>query len=1138
MRNSVILLQAFLALTAAAVYGAERTWNGGGSDAAWNTAANWGGTSPVADDALFFGGTSQLITTNDIAAGTSFAGITFNIASGAFTLRGNGIILSGNLVNNDDSVQSLSLPVTLDATRTFNAASGDLVVDSVISGVGGLTKTGTKRVTLQGANSYEGETVVEAGGRLLIRHNDALGSPLAGTTIQTGTGIEIHDGITVAEPITLVNQNSGSMTFISGSNTYSGMITIAGGQARIQNMSPFAHITGGITSDTSTVILDSGNAAGTPVMSITGKPILAGTQKCFVHGSRTTRFGVTGNVFNILEVAGGSLLLDQPQLWLPTLRLEVGVSYSLSSHIDLRGNDQTIGTLTGAIHTNGIRTITSSTGPATLTVKQSANSEYNSNFAGGLSLVKLGTGTLNVTGKNCQQTGRTVIGGGKLGILAETTLGVNPGSFAADHLVISNSATLLALSPCVLDDPGRGITLGAGSGTFESSAAADILIATPVTGSGGLVKAGAGSLTLTGVNSYAGLTTVNAGILQVAQKVSLYNGAPLSADLFTVNSGAALALHVGGAGAFTSSDVSDITALGTAATGFKPGAWLALNPEQAPDGVYEVSDALGNPAGGHSLSLQKTGAGTLALSAPNAYSGPTKISQGLLSIPSIANGGVLSPLGQSSAHRDNLVFDGGVLQYTGASARTDRGFKSAVATNALAFEVTRADTILTFDSIANALLSSASTVIRKTGPGTLAFGKLYPAGGHGNYPVSAIHLLEGKLRSDIAGNTVQQNLYCAAINGPALLLGDGVELMLQTPLERNNDRLVRYIGTQTCARITSSSMTLCGPDTLPANTHTFDINDGADEIDLLITATLDVYPGATAISDVIKDGAGTLKLASNNNRWRGVTAIRNGGLLVGGNVTSGSAGPLGSSTNEVRLGDALTRPADNPTLLFEGTAASNFTFNRKIVTHATGGTATIGSISNNNVTFSGLIAVSNQLQITSLSTDGKTVSISGAISGPGGIAKIGSGTVLLTSANSYTGTTTVAAGTLRLGAAERIADASALRLTGGTFETGGFSQTMSTLDVDGDAVIDFGSGSCVLTFDASESHSWEGTLTLLNWNGSAAGGGTDQLFVGTAAGGLTQLQLAKIITPTGKIARQLSTGEVVLMPHGTVLIVR
>jgi fibronectin-binding autotransporter adhesin len=76
------------------------------------------------------------------------------------------------------------------------------------------------------------------------------------------------------------------------------------------------------------------------------------------------------------------------------------------------------------------------------------------------------------------------------------------------------------------------------------------------------------------------------------------------------------------------------------------------------------------PTGG----LTKAGAGTLTLAATNAYAGTTRLAGGVLSVSGLADGGAPSSIGISLAAPENLVFDGGTLQYTGAAASTNRNF--------------------------------------------------------------------------------------------------------------------------------------------------------------------------------------------------------------------------------------------------------------------------------------------------------------------------------------------------------------------------------------------------------------------------------------------------------------------------------
>ncbi len=141
------------------------TWDGSEAVSNWSVKKNWGngnGQSVVSNDSLIFAGNTNTTNTNDI---TGLTGITITFASGAgaFTLNGNSITLGGAVTNSSTSLQTVNLPVILSATQTFNAASGDLALGGVISGTGGLTKTGANKLTLSGTNTYAGATTVSAG---------------------------------------------------------------------------------------------------------------------------------------------------------------------------------------------------------------------------------------------------------------------------------------------------------------------------------------------------------------------------------------------------------------------------------------------------------------------------------------------------------------------------------------------------------------------------------------------------------------------------------------------------------------------------------------------------------------------------------------------------------------------------------------------------------------------------------------------------------------------------------------------------------------------------------------------------------------------------------------------------------------
>src|SRR5215212_10554733 len=95
------------------------TWDGGGGDGNWTTAANWAGdTAPVAGDLLQFGGTTNLLTNNNFATNTLFGGVDFLAGAGSFTLGGNAMLLGGNINNNSGANQTVQFNT---ATVTSNA---------------------------------------------------------------------------------------------------------------------------------------------------------------------------------------------------------------------------------------------------------------------------------------------------------------------------------------------------------------------------------------------------------------------------------------------------------------------------------------------------------------------------------------------------------------------------------------------------------------------------------------------------------------------------------------------------------------------------------------------------------------------------------------------------------------------------------------------------------------------------------------------------------------------------------------------------------------------------------------------------------------------------------------------------------
>ena len=139
-------------------------WSGNGGDHVWSDGTNWNGTAgPIANISLTFdgaGGTSTNDFPSDPSNPITFSGLTFDSTASSFTLQGNSITLTGDIVNNSSSPQTINLPITLGSDPNFNAASGDLLVGGNISGNEGIVVEGSGNVVLSGQNSYTGDTTV------------------------------------------------------------------------------------------------------------------------------------------------------------------------------------------------------------------------------------------------------------------------------------------------------------------------------------------------------------------------------------------------------------------------------------------------------------------------------------------------------------------------------------------------------------------------------------------------------------------------------------------------------------------------------------------------------------------------------------------------------------------------------------------------------------------------------------------------------------------------------------------------------------------------------------------------------------------------------------------------------------------
>ena len=189
----------------------------------------------------------------------------------------------------------------------------------------------------------------------------------------------------------------------------------------------------------------------------------------------------------------------------------------------------------------------------TLTTGDSGNDTVSGVISGSGNLAKAGSGTLTLSGTNTY-SGSTTITAGKVSISADRGLGAAPGSPSAGHLTL-NGGTLESTADFTLNS-NRGIALGASNGIIDVNSGTTLTYGGIMAGSGTLTKVDSGTLTLSGVNTYSGSTTISAGTISISADSGLgsapgsataghltLNGGTLhsSAD-FTLNSNRGIAL--------------------------------------------------------------------------------------------------------------------------------------------------------------------------------------------------------------------------------------------------------------------------------------------------------------------------------------------------------------------------------------------------------------------------------------------------------------------------------------------------------------------------------------------------------------------------------------------------------------------
>jgi outer membrane autotransporter protein len=571
-----------------------------------------------------------------------------------------------------------------------------------------LTKAGAGTLTLSALNTYTGTTTVNAG-TLAMGIANAIAASSA-VTVNSGATLALDDfsqtanNLSGAGTVTLGSQPSTVLTANNTADTaFSGVISGSGSVAKTGastlTLSGTNTYSGGTTVSAGTLVGTSGSAFGSGAITNNGAlqldfatdstlaNILSGAGSLTKTGTGIATLTAAGSTQGAVSVNAGALQLAQ------------NGAFNASDYTTQTGATTTIGG-TSQLAVSGAFT-------------QAANSTLNVTLGSNNPLIVADTaslgGTLNVTGFSANVPSSASALTATQFTLIHTTRGVtgdfNPialggASSPADYLTLAAQTSASGLDYNV----GFGLTWHAGSslgnGTFTLPNPADVFNvdvplgneAPSATGWDGtsLTKAGAGTLTLSALNTYTGTTTVSAGTLAMGVANAI-----ASSSAVTVDSGATLALHD------FSQTANNFSGAGNVTLGIQSSTVLTAN--NTADTTFSGSIS---GVGG----LAKTGAAALTLAGTNSYAGGTAITGGTLigSANSFGTGPVTDNAALVIDQRTDAAF-ANAINGSGSFTKTGAGSLNLTGASALTGATTVANGRLAVNgSLANSAITVAN----------------------------------------------------------------------------------------------------------------------------------------------------------------------------------------------------------------------------------------------------------------------------------------------------------------------------------------------------------------------------------------------------------------------------------------------